>query len=203
MAQKTDCIIRITQEKSPATQPLTIYIESKTVFSQDAWSRLREAKKRVEEVLFNFLGDENSNLKLMYDLAMNAGGTYNFRRSGDIVFQYCHSQKMSLYMTLVYLPCVQEQGVAHCHGEFLLYDNTREWLIDGTGCFYEVYGFECMPVCCAPYVVIWGKNPSEVDHVAGRVSGKIRKHQRECEEGCRFTFCTNGEIASTRYYRGR
>lgn len=181
VSENSRCTIKVTQEGAHAS-PLIIYIES----AANSFMDVRLAKGMVESVLFRNLGDANSNMRLLYELALTGGGNYNFgpRSSDGIVFQYCSSEKKPLFMKLLNLPWSRERGAVHAHGDFILLDYRQKGIIGNSSCWLEVYGFECMPVKCPPYLVVWGHSFLEVGEVAGRVFQELDKHRSKCM--CRY-----------------
>lgn len=146
---------------------------------------LKKARGMVEESIIEFLNDENSNGRLLYELSTNANGSINFDHiptaDGFVLQQWCdysNSKKIKqVWMKLLELPYAESNESREWHGKFLLNRQFQEELTCSTDCSAWVYGFgETAPIWCDPYVLIRGQRKEEVILVAVRVSEKLRKH---------------------------
>lgn len=146
-----------------------------------SFSDVRTAKRMVQEYLLEFLGDRNSERRLIYELAMNAKGTHSFQRTEGVVREECHLSHRLVWMKLVELPSAGKNVKQLTpHGKYLF--NEQE-LIKGrdTSCSIEVYGFnEHGPELNGPYVLVSGNSSDGVNEVAARVAEKISEHQQGC-----------------------
>ena len=100
----TSCSVRISHDRN-GTLRITI--------SDHENRGLRRARGMVEESIIEFLNDENSNGRLLYELATTASGSINFdhiRTADGFVHQEWHGhssvKKPNLWMKLLELPDV-------------------------------------------------------------------------------------------------
>lgn len=152
---------------------------------------VREAKQMIITSLLEFLDDSSSERRLLYDLAMTATGTYNFRSydrvDRGIIQQECHFTKRLIWMKLLWLPLSDFNGPLKPHGKFLIGDQYQRNLTHNTSCYIEVYGFnDHVPVLSYPYMMVCGSNPEEVKIVADLVEEVLHNHQQGCKLGCKF-----------------
>jgi hypothetical protein len=144
----------------------------------------------IQRSLMEFMGDEGSNGRLLYELMTNLKGSINVEHrygvSDGLVRQTYHG--VMVWMKLLELPYNECEGKYHAHGNFLLLDNVQEELTHDTpGCKVDVYGFgNNTPVFCDPYVLISAKRKEEVKIVAERVTDKLLLHQEKCISYCKF-----------------
>lgn len=203
---QTDCNINLSSN-SGKKKPLVITIRT----SNSTNGGLRKAKRMITDSLMDFMCDPSSEMRLVYDLAMSATGTYNFRKTeGGIIQQECPSTLRLLYMKVLFLPLskLNEKKIVP-HGKFLINRDVQERLIGNTKCTIEVYGFgDRVPILSNEYVLISGSNLHDVTAVANEVDNVLRTHQEKCPHGCAFydegTKIIVGKIAqkSGKFYKG-
>ena len=177
---KTNCIISISHHGNRDPEPMAIRITS---IRSNPPSDVRLATTMLTESLLKFLSDRNSERRLVYELAMNARGTFNFQKHEGAVQQKCHYTHRHVWMKLVELPSVELQnGKFEPHGLFLTNDHTQRYIRGNTDCFIEVYGFHrFVPKLSRPYVLVCGYGPDEVNEVSDRVQDKLARHQEKCQ----------------------
>lgn len=145
--------------------------------SEDGNRGLRRARGMVEDTIIEFLNDENSNDRLLYDLATTASGSINFdhiRTSDGFVLQEMPTR---VWMKLLELPYAESNGGRkQYHGKFLLHRHLQDEMIHGTDCVKRIYAFRDEPIWCEPYILISGQRKEDVVIVAERVDYKLRTH---------------------------
>ena len=145
--------------------------------SDDGNRGLGRARGMVEETIIEFLNDENSKGRLLYDLATTASGSINFdhiRTSDGFVLQ---EMPKRVWMKLLELPYAESNGGRkQYHGKFLLNRHLQDEMIHGTDCVKRIYAFRDEPIWCEPYILISGQRKEDVVIVAERVAYKLRTH---------------------------
>eukprot|EP00579_Thalassiosira_antarctica_P025753 CAMPEP_0202018022 /NCGR_PEP_ID=MMETSP0905-20130828/38520_1 /ASSEMBLY_ACC=CAM_ASM_000554 /TAXON_ID=420261 /ORGANISM="Thalassiosira antarctica, Strain CCMP982" /LENGTH=92 /DNA_ID=CAMNT_0048578851 /DNA_START=1 /DNA_END=276 /DNA_ORIENTATION=+ len=91
----------------------------------------------ITESLFEFMDDEGSKRRLIYELAITAEGTYKFRRAGGGAVQIRHIEHRPVWMTLLELPSAKFNGKLIPHGRFLLEYDAPQWVKGDTNCSVE------------------------------------------------------------------
>ena len=142
----------------------------------------------ITDSLIEFMCDPSSEMRLVYDLAISATGTYNFREAdGCIIQQECPSTLRLLYMKVLFLPLVLGNKEITPHGRFLIKREVQERMIGNTKCAIDVYGFhDPVPILSNEYVLISGSNLLDVTAVADEVNIALHNHQEKCSHGCAF-----------------
>jgi len=179
---------------------------------------LRKAKRMITESLMDFMRDPGSERRLVYELAMSATGSFNFKPTHDgIVQQECPNTHRLIWMKLLFLPMSNFHDKKWIpHGKFLISDQWEQKLIGNTRCTIEVFGFrergqDSVPVLSNGYVIVsCGTNtsPQEVAQVAAEVDNALRDHQERCSHGCVFfndsTKVEVGKVAQKggKFYKG-
>ena len=143
--------------------------------SDDGNRGLGRARGMVVDTIIEFLNDENSNGRLLYDLATTASGSINFdhiRTSDGFVLQEIPKR---VWMKLLELPYAESNGGRkQYHGKFLLNRHLQDEMIHGTDCVKHIYAFRDEPNWCEPYILISGQRKEDVVIVAERVDDKLR-----------------------------
>ncbi|KAL3763214.1 hypothetical protein ACHAW5_005174 [Stephanodiscus triporus] len=151
---------------------------------------LVKARKNIMKLLVEFLNDECSNGRLLYELMVNLEGCNNGTTENGFVRheqEYYGRKNVMVWMKLLELPYFKSKGKNHAHGNFLLQPYVLAELTHGTGCSIDVYGFgNKTPLLCDPYVIISAGRKEEVNIVAERVTDKLLTHQEKCILGCKF-----------------
>ena len=139
----------------------------------------------IIQTLTEFIDDENSEGRLLFDLAMTAKGTYVFRRTKFAVEQECNISHRMIWMNILELPMSKRGRKWSPHGQFLLNGNLLEQIKGGTDCQVEVFGGtqDSNPKWCGPYVLVSGNHGGDVNDVASRVKCEINNHVRK------FSYC--------------
>lgn len=167
LVAQTNALITVSNFNSRERRPMTITIKSRIGASTPA-DDVRKAKVMIEGSLMEFVDDKNSEGRLVYELAMMAEGSFEFRREGGAVQQLCHTPPHDLvWMKLLELPSID-------HGRHLFRPDSKQWIRGGTRCVVKVHcaGFS-LPRLSDPYVLVFGRNLDEVDEVSGRVAAKL------------------------------
>ena len=182
----TNCKIHLKEYSNIDRTPMVITIVSNAL----SWAGVGMAKEMVVESLLEFLGDANSQKRLIYELATTAHGTFDIRREGRAVTTRVKGFTHQVWMQLLELPSAEFNGKLNPHGGYLTGQFIQQELTHGTkDCWIEVYGGTppSFPSLCGPYVVVCGFSPHDVNRVAGRVADRIGQHMRECTYNCHLT----------------
>jgi hypothetical protein len=167
---ETSCSVRISYDNY-GTPRVTIRSEVRSFENRG----LGRARGMVEDSIIEFLNDENSNGRLLYELATTASGSINFdhiRTSDGFVLQ---EKPNRVWMKLLELPYAESnKGRKQFHGKFLLPRQSQDEMIHGTDCVKRIYAFKYEPNWCEPYILISGQRKEEVVIVAERVDDKLR-----------------------------
>lgn len=142
--------------------------------SEDDNRGLRRARGLVEDSIIDFLNDENSHGRLLYDLATTASGSINFdhiRTSDGFVLQ---EKPKRVWTKLIELPYSESNRGRKYHGKFLLPRQLKNEMIHGTDCVIRIHAFKFEPIWCEPYILISSHRKEEVIIVAERVDDKLR-----------------------------
>ena len=189
IGQKTNgCSINLSHYSSKNQRPMVITIKSSPITSS-AIHDVRKAKRMITASLLEFLCDENSDRRLIYDLALTSTGTFILQKADNgTVQQECQNSRRLIWMKALGLPMSNFHGKKLIpHGRFLVQSNWQQKLRRGTSCDIEVYGFNhSEPMLANPYVLICGDNSHDVTEVAGRVEEALFDHHQKCEFGCQF-----------------
>jgi hypothetical protein len=135
-------------------------------------AKKEKARKIINELLVEFLNDEGSNGRLLYELMANLDGSASklshavvgTRANGFVRQGY---NGVLVWMKLLELPYPES-------GSCLLHPDVQKELTCGTCCSVDVYGFgNKTPSSCDPYVLIRARQKKEVNIVAERVTVKL------------------------------
>lgn len=179
---QSNCSIDLTRYNSKSKTPMEIRIESN---GEKDFKSVTVAKRMLVDSLLEFLGDPNSEMRLMYALAQTCKGTFNVPRNNKAVQQENPHTNRLVWMKVVELTSTEYEP----HGRYLVSDRVQQELTSGTGCTMKVYGSEgSTPELCGPYVLVKGTHPIAVNEVADRVEKRIRTHQQSCTYRCQYRF---------------
>eukprot|EP00579_Thalassiosira_antarctica_P009739 CAMPEP_0201920362 /NCGR_PEP_ID=MMETSP0903-20130614/8986_1 /ASSEMBLY_ACC=CAM_ASM_000552 /TAXON_ID=420261 /ORGANISM="Thalassiosira antarctica, Strain CCMP982" /LENGTH=954 /DNA_ID=CAMNT_0048457085 /DNA_START=96 /DNA_END=2963 /DNA_ORIENTATION=- len=183
ISSRTNCTINFTHCSSRDCVPMEITIKSKYSSFDDVERGIR----MITESLFEFMDDESSVGRLIWELAITAEGTYEFYQSEGAVQQECPNSHCLVWMTLLELPSAKSKGKLTPHGKFLDLGGVQQGIKGDTNCSVEVYcSGHSIPILSGPYVLVCGNDPKEVNEVAARVADKIEIHQQGCSYHCQF-----------------
>ena len=187
ISSKTNCLINFSGfDRENNGRPRDITIKSRYGASSPIGD-VERGIRMITESLLEFMDDESSERRLIYELAITAGGTYKFRRAeGGAVQQECPNSHCLVWMKLLELPSAKSKGKLTPHGKFLEHGGVQQEVKCNTNCSVEVYcsGYS-IPILSGPYVLVCGNNLEEVNEVAARVADKIDVHQQGCSY-CQF-----------------
>ena len=172
IALTSGCKVHIAGKKSSG---MKIHITSSS--SQN----VAQGISMIEESLMEFLSDENSEKKMLYELLSTAEGSYNFRRSSCGMI-YRDKEWWALFE----LPYHTNTG--QYHGKFLTNFDSE---MSGD-CKIELFGdtFGIPLDHALPFVLIRGTKYNDVKDAALAARDKMRQHQGR---GCN---CTPTQILS-------
>ena len=144
----------------------------------------------IEDSLLEFLNDESSEGRLLYEWALSLQTNSNFmhlhKGENGLVRQDSHTKYREVWMKLLELPLADYNGQLVLHGKDFLGRHVKQELKAGTSnCSIRVYGFEGqIPELCDPYVLMYGMKKEDVNLIADNVEDKLLKHQEGCH--CKF-----------------
>ena len=131
----------------------------------------------IEESLKEFVSDENSEKKMLYELLSTAEGSYKVKRNEGCRMLYRDKEWWALFE----LP--YHQGGGQYHGNFLIHSQSQ---MPGD-CKIELFGdtFGLPLEHASRFVLIRGTKHKDVKDAVSVVRDKMRKHQSE--RGCNCT----------------
>jgi hypothetical protein len=157
---------------------MRITIKTLSRNSNSTLNSIRHANRVIEKILVEYLADENSEKRLLYDLAISATDSrqqlsQRDNTSGLLCKETFGTQaKAKQWWRLFELPC--EQGVHH--GLFL-----RDLkLPKGNDCKLEVFERSFKVPLASPYVLLSGMKHQDVKNAAIMVAYTMQRHQRFC-----------------------
>ena len=128
----------------------------------------------IEESLMEFVSDENSEKKMLYELVSTAEGSYKVIKNDG--FRIIYRDKEKEWWALFELP--YHTGSGKHHGNFLTNIQIPE------DCKMELFGVNGVPLeHASPFMLIRGTN-KDVKTAVSAVRDKMRKHQGR---GCNCT----------------
>jgi hypothetical protein len=167
---KTGCNIHILDKQAPM----------KIVFTSASVQNVKRAFVVIERSIVEFLSDENSKKRLIYDLAISAKGSHNIQEtSHDLLLT--HHRGVKRWWVIIDLPCMPYSAEDEC-----LYYNGKcleELELQDTGCRVELFSKRFgnhPPTHAAPYVLVSGKDEANVNVAITRVMKVMKKHQLRC-----------------------
>ena len=165
----TGCKVRI----SGKHHPMKIDITSNSIQS------VAQGISMIEECLMEFVSDENSEKKMLYELASTAEGSYKFKRNDGL--RMLHRDKE--WWALFELPYKDRGNSGEYHGKFL----TRLQPSLSGDCRIELFGdtFGVPLEHVSPFVLIRGTKHKDVKDAVSIAREKMRRHQnRGPGRGC-------------------
>lgn len=180
--EKTTCSVKI--------RPYNIKDENLQIIISESENRgLQKARGMIEGSLIEFLNDEGSNSRLLYELMTTLTGSINLQHvlTSNGLVHHEDPNRLSVWMKLLELPYFAFKGKHRPHGKFLQDYFVQKELTYGTDCSIIVYGFGYKtPAYCDPYILVSARKKEEVSIVEERVIEKLRAHQGACSMCCKF-----------------
>ena len=175
IGSETKCTIRVTHDSGDSQSPMIITITPKN--RGDRTSDLLGAKLKIENSLLDFLGNDGSKARLLFELAASLRTSCNIMRSkGSAVHQRRYSHSVSndkVWMRLLELPSCKTNG-EEAQIKMLLSMTTQE-----TDCSVETF-FDQIDTplkSCNPYVLIWGNHLGMVNSTTTLVYTALKGRQ--------------------------
>lgn len=168
---QTGCHIHIFDQQTPM----------RITFASESVQNVQRAYGMIKQSLLEYLLDDNSEKRLIYELAMSASGSHNIHETSSGLL-LLHHNGATAWWVIFELP----RGAAHHRGS-LIVDSHGKFLqnleLKDTGCTVELFGntFKKPLKHVAPYVLISGKEEANVNVAITRVVKAMRKHQKR---GC-------------------
>ncbi len=159
------------------------------IISENENRGLGKARGIIEGSLIEFLNDEGSNSRLIYELMTTLTGNLNREHvlTSNSLVHHDDPNRSRVWMKLLELPYFAFKGKHRPHGRFLQDYFVQKELTYGTDCSIIVYGFGYKtPAYCDPYILISARKKEEVRIVEERVTEKLRAHQGACSMCCKF-----------------
>mmetsp|Transcript_16800 Transcript_16800/g.24998 ORF Transcript_16800/g.24998 Transcript_16800/m.24998 type:complete len:683 (-) Transcript_16800:69-2117(-) len=170
-----NCLIRISGDNP--TERMRITIESLSRDPRSQLNSLRNAYYVIEKALVEYLADENSKTRLLYDLAFSNSFqlTHRDSTSGLLLLQKeikvgSHVPKSKEWWHLYELPCRWEM---HPHD----LSSIRLKLPKESDCKIEVFGRSVKVSRESPYVLVSGTKQRDVKSAAMMVADAVQRHQ--------------------------
>lgn len=163
---KTGCHIHIIDNQLPM----------KITFTSESVQNVQGAYGMIKQSLLEYLSDENSEKRLIYELAMSAIGSHNIHEtSSGLLLQ--HHNGSRIWSVVFALPGKAREECVEHHGKFL-----QKLELKDTKCTVELFGkmFKRPIKHVAPYVLISGKEEANVNVAITRVVKAMKKHQLRC-----------------------
>lgn len=149
----------------------------------DDSGRLNVAKSMVIDSIIDFIGEENTNGKLLCELSPNSIYGPILIQQNSVVQQLDPDPvTKQLWAQSLDLPFHGQH--ATFHGRFLNNDDILDE-VQETDCWLQIYSGEFGSTLhhshCKPYALIYGKKKSNVIRAVEAVKRAMRSHQRKCE----------------------
>jgi hypothetical protein len=148
----------------------------KIAFTSASVQNVQRAYGMIKQSLLEYLSDENSEKRLIYELAMSANGSHNIHKtSSGLLLQ--HHNGATMWWVVFALPGKAREECVEHHGRFL-----QNLEVKDTKCTVELFGkmFKRPLKYVAPYVLISGKEDANVNVAITRVVKAMKKHQLRC-----------------------
>jgi len=172
----TTCSVRVAGHQDEDQGPMTTTIRSSggDVTQSSLQSNVAKAIDMIEEFIVEFIendSDEIMEKKILYELALNAKGSYKFPRDhGFLLRKYDGVKK---WCNLFDLPLLDEDIFLE-HGAIM--QNLK--VLGKKDCTVEVFH---LATSTTPYVLITGAKKKEVEEMAKKVYNAVRSHQSICD----------------------
>lgn len=162
----TGCHVHIFDQQTPM----------KIAFTSTSVQKVRSAFGMIKKSLLEYLSDENSEKRLIYELAMSASGSHNIHETSNGLLLQRHNG-VKRWLVVFELPGKAREECIDHHGKFLLALDLKD-----TKCRVELFGnaFKRPLKYVAPYVLISGEEEANVNVAITRVMKEMRKHQQRC-----------------------
>ena len=174
----TNCLIRISGHD--ANERMRITIECLNRDSQSKLNSLRHANRVIEKALVEYLADESSEKRLLYDLAVTAVDSCQLIIQRDSTSGLLQKEILGCrgapkeWWRLFELPCVRDK---HPH-DLSFFEELK--VPKGSDCKIEVFKRSLKVPLASPYVLVSGTKQLDVKNAAMMVADAVRRHQRFC-----------------------
>jgi hypothetical protein len=174
----TNCLIRISGHDT--NERMRITIESLSRDPKSQLNCIRYANRVIEKALVEYLADEHSEKRLLYDLAVSAIDSCQLIQrdinSGLLQKEIVGSRRASKqWWRLFELPCGRDM---HPHDLSILEELK---VPKGSDCKIEVFKRSVKVPLASPYVLVSGTKQLDVKNAAMMVADAVRRHQRFCQ----------------------
>ncbi|KAL7431699.1 hypothetical protein ACHAXM_002840 [Skeletonema potamos] len=176
-------IVRSGDGEAPFVQ-MKIYVEAMNTPS--ALRDLKLARQMIQSLLLEFVGNDGSRGRLLYEVAQSCWGSHRPNQSTSRAVKdfrpFFISGQQEVYMSVVELPFVREEGGQIFHGAHNVLMKGNLDKIQASGCFVYIVqnGFRIPTERCDPYVFVYGKHFRSVDRAVDTVKYIIKGHQKTC-----------------------
>lgn len=168
-------------EKVISSVPMTIHVEAKN--APTALGDLTIARQMIQSLLLQFVGNDGSRGRLLYEVAQSCWGDHRPSLSTSNAvkdinpFYSPQDHGKEFFMSVVELPYKVTKAGKSVHAAYLL---SRETLhsIQASGAYIRVVAteFKIPTKLCEPYVLVCGKSYESVDRAVDIVKFAIRSH---------------------------
>ncbi len=169
---RSGCKVHLSGKQNPMKIDIT----------SSSYQNVAKGISMIEESLVDFISDENSSIRMLYDLMWSAEGSFKVKRNDGCNMVYREMNGIQSWCALIDLPYKErEEGKIEYHGKFL----TRLELPLAGDCVIELFGddFDVPLAYTSPFVLIRGTKHKDVKDAVLQVRDKMKRHQgRGC--GC-------------------
>ena len=145
---------------------------------------LKNARRKVEDLILDFIQNDGSKGRLMYELAVSCWGAHRSKYSSSNAVKQRNpfNDYRENFMSVVDLPSEVIKGKRCFHGEFLLKAHVLGQIKKQSGCTIKICGddFNIPVELCNPYVLVYGGSFKDVDRAVEIIKDYTSKHQQYC-----------------------
>lgn len=173
----TDCSVQISNGS-----PMRVSITCNNSIMPYSADNVTKAVSMIEQSLIDYLSDQNSVKRLLYELSSTATGSYADNRlprefkSEGLVLKYNDGQKS--WWRLFDLPCKWREGTGGDHDRCLW--KLKSFGVNATKVQLFGNNFGVPLEHAAPYIIIMGVNLSDVRKTTLKIVNVVKRHQCQC-----------------------
>lgn len=171
----TSCKVRISSKDHPMKIDITSNLAR----------NIAQGVSMIEHSLMEFISDENSEKRMLYELISTAEGSYNFKRNDGCRMLLREYAGIKSWWALFELPYKEREDGGEYHGKFL--QKLRSKLPIPGDCIIELFGgdFGAPLEHASPFVLIRGTKHKDVKEAVSMVRHAMKRHQ--VDKGCDCT----------------
>ena len=165
MSNNVKTFVNLSRYDRQKRVPLVITISTRT-----GKNNLLHAKRLIMESIIEFLADSDSERRLVYEMELNAEGTFPIEKVDHVVKAKCHRLKRLVWMNVLRLRCPKSVTSS------LSSEDSQRHFTSGTNCNIELHGLS-KDSFSDPYVFIHGNRSDEVVNVSERISCRVSQQK--------------------------